>query len=269
MMMLNHMRQPSGERAPLTGAFIVGFAFSAFFDGILLHQVLQWHHLLSLASGELFRDIRVQLLADGLFHVMSYFLAVGGLVLLWRHRGSEPSDRIVLAWAVFGFAAWQSVDVILVHWAIGLHRVRVDVPSPLRWDIGWLIAFGLLPLLAGLWLLGRAPRSGDHAGRSSRLILSLATLCAGALAALPPGGAATVVVFKNGIDPAEAFVAVASAGGQVIWSAPRAEIMIIDAAASGTANLYAGGALLVTSGAWLGCYASSAAVASTGFPRKT
>jgi hypothetical protein len=86
------------------------------------------------------------------------------------------------------------------------------------------------------------------------VILSLATLCAGALAALPLGGAATVVVFKDGIDPAAAFVAVASAGGQVIWSAPSAEIMIIDAAASGTPNLYAGGALLVTSGAWVGCY---------------
>jgi hypothetical protein len=45
--------------------------------------------------------------------------------------------------------------------------------------------------------------------------------------------------------------------------------MIIDAAASGTPNLYAGGALLVTSGAWLGCYTPSSAVASTGFPRKT
>jgi uncharacterized membrane protein len=268
-MMLNQMRQPSGERAPLTGAFILGFAFSTFFDGILLHQVLQWHHLLSLARGELFRDMRVQMLADGLFHVMSYFLAIGGLVLLWRHRRSEPSDRTILACAVLGFAAWQFVDVILVHWAIGLHRVRVDVPSPLRWDIGWLTAFGLLPLIVGLWLLRKAPRSGDRTSRWSRVIMSLAALCAGVLSALPPGGAATVVVFRDGIDPAEAFVAVASAGGRVIWSAPRAEIMIIDAAASGTPNLYARGALLVTSGAWLGCYASSSAVASTGFPRKT
>jgi uncharacterized membrane protein len=26
---------------------MLGFAFGGFFDGILLHQVLQWHHLLS------------------------------------------------------------------------------------------------------------------------------------------------------------------------------------------------------------------------------
>jgi len=65
----------SGPRQPATGAFILGFAFGAFFDGILLHQILQWHHLLSLAQGASFRDMRMQILADGLFHMACYFLA--------------------------------------------------------------------------------------------------------------------------------------------------------------------------------------------------
>lgn len=29
-------------------AAVLGFALSGFFDGVLLHQILQWHHLLSL-----------------------------------------------------------------------------------------------------------------------------------------------------------------------------------------------------------------------------
>lgn len=29
----------------------LGFALGGFFDGILLHQILQWHHLLSLGAG--------------------------------------------------------------------------------------------------------------------------------------------------------------------------------------------------------------------------
>ena len=61
-----------GAKAPLIGAFTLGFAFGAFFDGILLHQVLQWHHLLSLVQGDLYRDIRMQILADGLFHAAAY-----------------------------------------------------------------------------------------------------------------------------------------------------------------------------------------------------
>jgi uncharacterized membrane protein len=260
-MSLESNRQPAVEaNAPLVGAFILGFAFGAFFDGILLHQVLQWHHLLSLAQGDLYRDIRVQILADGLFHVAAYLLAAGGLVLLWR--GVRPADRIVLGWAVLGFAAWQFIDVILVHWAIGLHRVRVDVPNPLLWDIGWLVVVGSLPLIAGLWLIrGQSQDAIRRSHRSSRMMMSIAVILAGALSAIPLGGAATAVVFKNGSEVAETFGAVARAGGRVIWSAPRGDIMIIDLPTAGRGDLYARGALLVTSASWLGCFAPGGSAA--------
>jgi uncharacterized membrane protein len=181
----NRQRDP-GSKLPLVGVFILGIAFSAFFDGILLHQVLQWHHLLSLAQGELFRDVRVQILADGLFHVASYLLAAGGLLLLWHGRRTAPADRIIFAWAVLGFAAWQFADIILVHWAVGLHRTRIGVSALLLWDIGWLVAFGMVPLVAGLWLLRNPPRGGDRIGRSSQLMIGLAVVFAGAISALPP-----------------------------------------------------------------------------------
>lgn len=44
---------PSPARAaagfPWAG-YLLGFALGGFFDGILLHQVLQWHHLLDRKS---------------------------------------------------------------------------------------------------------------------------------------------------------------------------------------------------------------------------
>src|SRR4051794_5822367 len=95
-----------GERASKIGPFVLGFAFSAFFDGILLHQVLQWHHLLSLVKGEAFRDMRLQILADGLFHLASYFVAGTGMLLMWSSRRTALSDRVILAWTLLGFAAW-------------------------------------------------------------------------------------------------------------------------------------------------------------------
>jgi uncharacterized membrane protein len=243
-------------KAPLVGAFTLGFAFGAFFDGILLHQILQWHHLLSLVQGDLYRDIRVQILADGLFHAATYLLAAGGLVMLWRGGQAQPADRIVLGWAVLGFAAWQFADVTLAHWAIGLHRVRVDVANPLLWDIGWLIVFGSLPLIVGLWLLrGQSRNTNRRSPRSSRMMMSIAIILAGVLSAIPIGSEATAVIFKNGIGAAETFGAVATTGGRVIWSAPRGEIMIIDLPTVSRAALYARGALLVTSASWFGCFA--------------
>jgi uncharacterized membrane protein len=262
-MSLESNRQPAVEaKAPLVGAFILGFAFGAFFDGILLHQILQWHHLLSLVQGDLYRDIRVQILADGLFHAAAYLLAAGGLVLLWRGGQARPADRIVLGWTVLGFAAWQFADVTLAHWAIGLHRVRVDVPDPLVWDIGWLVVLGALPLIAGLWLLrGPSRNTNRRSPRPSRMMMSVAIILAGVLSAIPLGGAATAVVFKNGIGAAETFGAVATAGGRVIWSAPRGDIMIIDLPTSSRGDLYARGALLVTSASWLGCFAPGGSAA--------
>jgi uncharacterized membrane protein len=138
---------------------VLGVAFGGFFDGILLHQVLQWHHLLSLVDAEAVRDIRVQILADGLFHVLMYAIAAFGLWLLWRgRRGFEDpgTDMKVLAATVLGFSVWQFVDVVLFHWILQIHRIRVGVPNPLLYDLGWLMVFGVPTLALGLWLSRRA-----------------------------------------------------------------------------------------------------------------
>jgi len=44
--------------------FLLGFALGGFFDGILLHQILQWHHLLSGVESAPFADLRVQVLTQ-------------------------------------------------------------------------------------------------------------------------------------------------------------------------------------------------------------
>ena len=75
----------SGTR-PTLAAGVLGFALGGFFDGILLHQVLQWHHFLSLVPGESLRDIRAQILADGMFHVAVYIITAIGLWMLFAGR---------------------------------------------------------------------------------------------------------------------------------------------------------------------------------------
>ena len=62
---------------PLRWPLLLGFALGGFFDGILLHQILQWHHLLSLVPGV--ASLEAQVLWDGLFHLLMYVLAVAGL----------------------------------------------------------------------------------------------------------------------------------------------------------------------------------------------
>jgi uncharacterized membrane protein len=248
-------RRPTG-RLMLAGG-VLGFALGGFFDGILLHQVLQWHHFLSLVPGEALRDIRVQILWDGLFHVAVYGVAALGLALLWRARGDlagSGADRRLLAAVLLGFAVWQAADVVLFHWVVGIHRIRVDVPNPLAWDVGWLVATGLPPLLLAWRMLGRASggsggQPGSGHGGAVAAMLAITVLAAGPVAARPPAGVTTaLVLFRPGLGPEAALAAVAAADGRMIWADERGEFAAVDLGESGSAwRLYRHGALLVGS----------------------
>ena len=235
----------------------IGFALGGFFDGILLHQVLQWHHFLSLVGGDALRDIRAQILADGLFHVAVYVIALVGLWLLWRARSGLAGAAGVrlFAMALLGFGIWQLVDVVGFHWIVGIHRIRVDVPNPLAWDLGWIAVIGLPPLLAALLLLRRRdndagpPRPG-RGGVATAAMLALAVLAAAPVAALPPAKVTTaLVLFRPGLGLDGAFAAVVAAEGRVVWAAASGEILAIDLGSEGSAwSLYRNGALLVGTG---------------------
>ncbi|MBB5693164.1 DUF2243 domain-containing protein [Muricoccus pecuniae] len=237
---------------PGLAAGVLGFALGGFFDGIMLHQVLQWHHFLSLVPGEALRNIEAQILADGMFHVAVYLITAIGLWLLWRARGGlAPSGagRGVLSATLLGFAVWQLVDVVVFHWIIGIHRIRVDVPNPLAWDIGWIVVVGLPPLAAGLWLARTAPPPSRGGMGGGAVAASLAALCIGSasLASLPPPGVTTaLVLFRPGISPDAAFAAAIAAGGRVAWSDPSGSLLAVDLGEDGsTWELLRGGALLV------------------------
>lgn len=74
----------SFSRAYRWAGYMLGFAMGGFFDGILLHQILQWHHLLSALESDPFRDLRTQILADGIFHALMYVIMAIGLWKLWQ-----------------------------------------------------------------------------------------------------------------------------------------------------------------------------------------
>ncbi len=145
----------------------IGFSLGGFFDGILLHQVLQWHHLLSRVRSPVLEDIRVQILADGLFHALMYVIAAVGLWRLWKARdllAASGADRRLAGSALVGFGLWHLLDAVLSHWLLGLHRVRDAAEIPLLWDIGWLAVFGLGPLWIGWLLLKKSAGDGSDGG---------------------------------------------------------------------------------------------------------
>jgi uncharacterized membrane protein len=246
---------PTDRRSLLRAGLVLGFALGGFLDGILLHQVLQWHHLLSLVPGNALRDLRVQVLADGGFHVLMYIIASLGLWMLWRSRAAltgTGTDLRLVASVLLGFGIWQFTDVILFHWLIGIHRIRVDVPNPLLWDLGWLAIFGVPAVLAAWWVDSRRDRdSGPPRGRNGSRVaagLSVLVLSAAPLAAVAPAarGGATLVVFRPGLGAAASFAAVAAVDGRVLWADASGEVLAIEASpGTGAWPLVRRGAVMV------------------------
>lgn len=220
---------PETSRRSVRAAALIGFGFGGFFDGILLHQVLQWHHLLSgVARGGL-ADLRMQVLADGLFHAAMYAVAAAGVLLMLRARHAlaraGAAQRFTAA-LLLGFGAWHVADALLSHWLLGLHRIRMDSAVPLAWDLLWLAVFGLLPAAAGAVLWRRPVPEGPP--RPSRLPLSvlLATVLAGGVAAVPPagGGDTAVVVLRDGARPA---ALLAAADASLLWADGPSGVLVL------------------------------------------
>jgi uncharacterized membrane protein len=71
---------------PTSAGILFGLGLGGFFDGIIFHQILQWHHMLSNAGypATSIDNLKVNTLWDGIFHAGTYLFVVGGLIQLWK-----------------------------------------------------------------------------------------------------------------------------------------------------------------------------------------
>lgn len=151
------MTTPSASlRSP---GIVLGLGFGGLFDGVLLHQVLQWHHMLSSTGAypkTTLRGLEVNTFADGLFHALTYALLAAGLILLWRavHKhGAYTGGRSLFGWVLVGWGIFNLVEGAVDHHVLQIHHVRPG-PSGLLFDIGFLV-LGAALVSAGLLLSGR------------------------------------------------------------------------------------------------------------------
>ena len=149
-------------RPPLLPGLLLGIGLGGFVDGIVLHQLLQWHHLLT-DQGRFPADTVLGLegntVADGLFHVASWLFVLAGTTLLvrsWRSGRPSPPWRLQVGLLLGGWGLFNLVEGVVDHHLLKIHHVRDDVAEPLPWDVGFL-AFGAVLVLAG-WALARPAR---------------------------------------------------------------------------------------------------------------
>jgi uncharacterized membrane protein len=159
MCALGGMTMRSRLRAsPLvTAGVVLGVGLGGFVDGILLHQILQWHEMLSsVTPPTTLVAVKYNMIWDGLFHAFTWIVTVIGVGLLFRaarHRDREPwsGPRLVGA-MIAGWGLFDLVEGVIDHLILGIHHVHPG-RAEAAWDWGFVTLGGIVLIAIGLWIV--------------------------------------------------------------------------------------------------------------------
>ncbi|MBD1918274.1 MULTISPECIES: DUF2243 domain-containing protein [Cyanophyceae] len=141
---------PIKVRSFKVAGFLIGFGLGGFIDAIVLHMLLQWHHLV---SGRVPMNTLVGLqrnvMWDGVLSAGMWLVVVVGLGVLWRGVQQTPivplTTSAFVGWILMGWGGFQLFDSVFFHALLGLHHIRPG-PNYLFYDAAFF--------LIGLVLLG-------------------------------------------------------------------------------------------------------------------
>lgn len=145
---------------------LLGVGLGGFVDGILLHQILQWHHMLSSTDrdrlGLTYYDpatvpgLQMNTVWDGIFHAVTWLFTLAGLGILYsrvsRSRRVVWGSRALWGWIILGWGLFNLVEGLIDHQLLAIHHVRSD-QYEFAWDMGFL-ALGVVLVAVG-WLIQR------------------------------------------------------------------------------------------------------------------
>lgn len=134
----------------MLAAVVLGVGIGGFLDGIVVHQLLGWHHML---SGWYPReDMTLMMIGDGLFHLLCLVIVLVGVALL--NRRAPLPERVLLGGILAGWGVFNLVEGVIDHQILGIHHVRPG-PGQLAYDLAFL-ASGAVLLVIGTLFARRA-----------------------------------------------------------------------------------------------------------------
>jgi uncharacterized membrane protein len=142
----------------LTPGVVLGVGLGGYADGIVLHQIAQWHNMGSAVVPPVtMHAMQLNMTWDGLFHLFTWGVTLIGVFMLWAaaREGHTPVSASAFAGEmIFGWGAFNLVEGIIDHHLLNLHHVRdmpVHVPA---YDWAFLAIGGIGFVLLG-WVLMR------------------------------------------------------------------------------------------------------------------
>jgi uncharacterized membrane protein len=143
--------------AVISAGILLGTGLGGFADGILLHQILQWHNMLSSVRPPTdLIAMKYNMLWDGVFHAFTWVMTVAGVWRLWLAGKSENvpwSSRTFVGSLLVGWGLFNALEGIIDHQILSLHHVHPG-QAELAWDLAF-IGSGLVMQVAGCLLIRR------------------------------------------------------------------------------------------------------------------
>ena len=130
------------------GSFVLGFGFVGSLDGIVFHQILQWHSVIMAT------DRPGQIASDGIFHLAVTITLVLGGILLWiagNPTSLSKGVRLLVGGFLIGGGTFNLVEGIINHHILQIHHVKPGDPYMQMYDLGFLLV-GLLLVVIGSYI---------------------------------------------------------------------------------------------------------------------
>jgi uncharacterized membrane protein len=163
----------SNIRPLIIAGIFLGIGLGGFADGIVFHQILQTHNMLSAwLPPDTLENARVNMFWDGMFHAFTWLVVVAGLCLLWR-AGEMPgvswSGRVLAGAGLAGWGLFNLVEGIIDHHLLGVHHV-VEKLGMSVYDYLFLLS-GLVFVAVGTLMI----RPHREAGRRAKTVTASPT----------------------------------------------------------------------------------------------
>lgn len=153
-----HKSDQTDYRPLITAGIVLGLGQAGFFDGIVFHQLLQWHHMFSSVETDMtVAGLELNTLGDGLFHLLDWVLTLIGIFLLWQagKQSHVPwSTPVFVGALLIGGGLFNLVEGVIDHHILGIHHLRPG-PNQLLWDLSFLAAGAVLAGV-GFWMVQTA-----------------------------------------------------------------------------------------------------------------
>lgn len=143
----------------IASATLIGIGMGGFVDGILFHQILQWHQMLSAKlPPDTLTNKSINMFWDGIFHSFVWLTTIIGIMMLWRlikRRDIVASTSLFTGGLLLGWALFNIIESIVDHYIFVLHNVKENSPHPQWWNHGFM-AFSLILLIIGWRFVARS-----------------------------------------------------------------------------------------------------------------